>query len=418
MSKIHTAARQPNRKTSRSTPSPRAIAQVDGYVTAKITHMYSGHAQCADPICANCSPMTVTSKIKPVQSSPNIWRTYFLALSADSRIILKFSKGFLSPFDRAIILPHDRSVAGINEERSISALRCPLFFAVCFLFETLVQADFFHTMLYLIQFDQTPSTPLQANCRPSPLNSSANRLAKHLLEVSEDAGIGPSRIVRAVSSEKLVRIPAIRLVPTVSSLCVIAFWASVPDLPWCIASLHRRPCRPLAVGGGATSPTMAPPRVASASAPPSVACPVAEHHHRYLLQRRRWPRIQISTEPRAYWASCRFCLQILQFVAQGESWAMIFMAFKFALIVFLWSVLATSEDQRADGKFRTREESACSIELIKWRWQSKNFRTIFFLIFAFKFWPLTNFVYKDVTNIILNSPLLRRTPFFPLLQRN
>ena len=37
---------------------------------------------------------------------------------------------------------------------------------------------------------------------------------------------------------------------------------------------------------------LAPPRVAAASAPPSVACPVAEHHDRYLLQRRRWPRIQ------------------------------------------------------------------------------------------------------------------------------
>ena len=43
-------------------------------------------------------------------------------------------------------------------------------------------------ILYLIRFDPPPSTPLQANCLSSPLNSSANRLPKDLLEVSEVAG--------------------------------------------------------------------------------------------------------------------------------------------------------------------------------------------------------------------------------------
>ena len=47
-----------------------------------------------------------------------------------------------------------------------TALQCPLFFAVCFMFKTLVQADFFHTILYFIRFyltPLTPVTPLQAN---------------------------------------------------------------------------------------------------------------------------------------------------------------------------------------------------------------------------------------------------------------
>ena len=36
------------------TPSQRAIAQLEGYVTANIAHIYSGHAKCRDPLCANC----------------------------------------------------------------------------------------------------------------------------------------------------------------------------------------------------------------------------------------------------------------------------------------------------------------------------------------------------------------------------
>ena len=80
----------------------------------------------------------------------------------------------------------------------------------------------------LICFDPPLSIPLQANCWSFPLNSSVNSLnclPKHLLEVSEDARIRPSSIVRVVSSEKLALTPAIQLVPTVSSHCAIAFWA-------------------------------------------------------------------------------------------------------------------------------------------------------------------------------------------------
>ena len=50
-----TAASQPKcGKTSRSTQSQRATTQLDCQIFAKIAHMYCGHAQSHDPICANC----------------------------------------------------------------------------------------------------------------------------------------------------------------------------------------------------------------------------------------------------------------------------------------------------------------------------------------------------------------------------
>ena len=87
--------------------------------------MYSGHAQSLTQFVQNAAVQTVEAlthdlKNKPVQR----WRTYFPALSADALVILKFSKDFLSPFDRAIILLHDSffSDAGIIRELLISAL--------------------------------------------------------------------------------------------------------------------------------------------------------------------------------------------------------------------------------------------------------------------------------------------------------
>ena len=44
------------------TPSQRTIPQLDYYLTAKITHIYSGHAQSRNPICPNSSP-----------SCPGLW---------------------------------------------------------------------------------------------------------------------------------------------------------------------------------------------------------------------------------------------------------------------------------------------------------------------------------------------------------
>ena len=90
----------------------------------------------------------------------------------------------------------------------------------------------FHTILYSNLFDPPPSLQLQANCQSSPINRLVNRLPKHLLEVCEDACTGSSCIARVVSHKKLVRKLAIHLVPTqatLSRLCVIAFWAPVPD---------------------------------------------------------------------------------------------------------------------------------------------------------------------------------------------
>ena len=55
-------------------------------------------------------------------------------------------------------------VTGIIQERSISALLCPLFFAVCYLFKTVLQANFFYTIIYLDSFDPPSSLPLQASC--------------------------------------------------------------------------------------------------------------------------------------------------------------------------------------------------------------------------------------------------------------
>ena len=63
-------------------------------ITAKIAHIYSGHAQSRDPICAYCCRQNHWSlypwpKTKTVQR----WRTYFQALSDDARVIFKFSEG-------------------------------------------------------------------------------------------------------------------------------------------------------------------------------------------------------------------------------------------------------------------------------------------------------------------------------------
>ena len=103
----------------------------------------------------------------------------------------KNSLAHLSWFDWAIGLFHKSifPIVVIIWEQSISAWKCHLFFEVCFLLETVIQADLFHTILYLNHFDPPLSSPLQVKCWSSPLNSLANGLPKHLLEVSGDTQI-------------------------------------------------------------------------------------------------------------------------------------------------------------------------------------------------------------------------------------
>ena len=126
-------------------------------------------------------------------------------------LFLSFQKDFLSPFDWAVILLHKSffSVAGINRELLISlALQCPLFFVVCFLFESLVQANLFHTILYFICFDQAPSTPFQAFSLKQ-LSESSPKTSPVSQWRLQNRTLRPSSIVRVVSSEKLVWTPAI-----------------------------------------------------------------------------------------------------------------------------------------------------------------------------------------------------------------
>ena len=216
-----TAALQPKRKASRFTSSQRASPQLGSAQTLLDDYLI---AKSSEDMTKSWPNLCKLLPLKPLKPNPNEDGALISSIIRWCSGYFKFSKDFFSPFDWVIILLHEAffSIVGIIRERSISALPCPLFFAVCFLFETLVQADSFHTILYLIRFYPPHSSPLQAN---SPLNSSGNRVPKHLLEVSEDAGIGPSSIVRVVSQTA-----AVHLVPTVSSLCVMAFWASVPNL--------------------------------------------------------------------------------------------------------------------------------------------------------------------------------------------
>ena len=96
----HTAASQPKRKTSRSTPSQRAITQLNCYITAKIAHMYSGQAQSRDPICAIAAVKTDevhTCDLKK-QTSP-MMENLFSSNQPMLGLVLKFSEDFLSPFD-------------------------------------------------------------------------------------------------------------------------------------------------------------------------------------------------------------------------------------------------------------------------------------------------------------------------------
>ena len=83
-------------------------------------HMHSGHAQSRDPICANLLPL------KPLKN-PNI---------------LLHGSSF--------------SVEGIIRERLISALQCPLFFAVNFLFESFYPSLFLPHNSVLDPFWLTP----------------------------------------------------------------------------------------------------------------------------------------------------------------------------------------------------------------------------------------------------------------------